>query len=277
MLEDIIRVGIYNILAEKYGLIGMGYMFGLAAVILICALAPYFLGSLNFAVILSRRMYGTDIRTLGSGNAGMTNMFRTFGRRAGLLTLAGDVGKAVLSAVLGYFLYGYIGAYLAGCFCVLGHIFPAYYRFKGGKGVLTAAVMILMLDPVVFAILLLIFAVVLVGTRFVSLASVMTALMFPLVLDSLYTAMYGKGAAGMRIPIAILIAVLIIFMHRANLKRIRSNEEPKITLPWNKKEKSATHEADNAAEPENGGAERNGAEHPAQSPAKNTKKKKKKR
>lgn len=107
---------------------------------LLIVAAAYLLGSLNFAIIVSKKLYGKDIRKYGSHNAGMTNMFRTFGKKAGFLTLAGDADKALVSVLLGRLLLGEDGAYLAGLFCILGHIAPAYYRFKGGKGVVVTAV-----------------------------------------------------------------------------------------------------------------------------------------
>ena len=120
---------------------------------LLIVAAAYLLGSLNFAIIVSKKLYGKDIRKYGSHNAGMTNMFRTFGKKAGLLTLAGDAGKALVSVLLGRLLLGEDGAYLAGLFCILGHIAPAYYRFKGGKGVVVTAVTVAIIDPVIFAVL----------------------------------------------------------------------------------------------------------------------------
>lgn len=139
---------------------------------LLIVAAAYLLGSLNFAIIVSKKLYGKDIRKYGSHNAGMTNMFRTFGKKAGLLTLAGDAGKALVSVLLGRLLLGEDGAYLAGLFCILGHIAPAYYRFKGGKGVVVTAVTVAIIDPVIFAVLVVVFALVFLIWRYVSLASV---------------------------------------------------------------------------------------------------------
>ena len=109
--------------------------------------ASYLLGSINSAVIISKKIYGYDVRDYGSGNAGMTNMFRSFGKTAGFLTLAGDVIKALVSVILGFVLLGGPGQYVAGFFCMLGHIFPIYFKFKGGKGVSTAAGAIMALAP----------------------------------------------------------------------------------------------------------------------------------
>jgi glycerol-3-phosphate acyltransferase PlsY len=104
----------------------------------LCMTVSYLLGSLNFAIIISGKTYRQDIRNHGSKNAGMTNMMRTYGKKAAALTLLGDMLKAVVSCLIGYALIGQLGAYIAGLFCMIGHIFPVFYRFKGGKGVACA-------------------------------------------------------------------------------------------------------------------------------------------
>lgn len=207
-----------------------------------CIAAGYFLGSVNSALVVSRSVFHDDIRKYGSGNAGMTNMFRTYGKKGGFLTLAGDFLKTVLATLIGFLLLpGDIGAYISGLFCVLGHSFPIYYRFKGGKGVLAAAVMLLMVDLPTFGLTVLVFAVILVGLRMVSLASIMAALFMPLWLNISYTVILGNGStAGLRLFIAVIITFLVIFMHRENIRRIQKHEEPKIRLPWDKKKPDGT-------------------------------------
>lgn len=206
-------------------------------ILALCAgAAGYFIGCFNPAIVFSRKLYGCDVRSHGSGNAGMTNMFRVFGKKAGFLTLAGDVGKTVVATVCGYAFLGYIGAWIAGLFCMIGHMFPFCFGFKGGKGVLVAAVVLLMTDWPVFLTSILVFAIVLLGTRMVSMASVMAAITMPLFLNIVYKMFYSSGsAAGLRFPIAVVMAVLIAVAHRQNLKRIRAKEEPKIRFPWEKK------------------------------------------
>lgn len=204
--------------------------FILVGCILLCIVPPYLLGSLNFAVILSRKFYGEDIRKKGSGNGGMTNMLRTYGKKAAALTLLGDALKAVVASVIGYVAFGVTGAYIAGLFCILGHMFPIYYHFQGGKGVVTTAVMILMLNPVVFLILLLMFAIIVIGTKYVSLASVMCALIWPLLVSRIE----GPGAP---VLVALGIALLILFMHRGNIKRLYEGTERKISLGKKKEKK----------------------------------------
>jgi glycerol-3-phosphate acyltransferase PlsY len=152
MLKDILTSSFLNegVLCHVFGYTVPFFIF----CALLCVFVPYLLGSINFAVIISSKKYNDDVREHGSGNAGMTNMMRTYGRRAAVFTLIGDALKAVVSALLGYYAFGLIGAYVAGFFCVLGHLFPVFFKFKGGKGVVTAAFSILMCHPVVFLILL---------------------------------------------------------------------------------------------------------------------------
>ena len=195
---------------------------------LVCIIVPYLLGSLNFAILISKHRYGKDIRQFGSGNAGMTNMMRTFGKSAAGLTLLGDALKAFVSGFIGYAALGQYGVYIAGLFCILGHIFPIYYRFKGGKGVVTAYVSILMCNPFVFLILFVLFVIIVLGTRYISLGSVMCMLIYPFVLDRVEKLF--NGATGAYVIIAIMMAALIIFMHRENIKRLLKGEENKFSF-----------------------------------------------
>ena len=153
---------------------------GLIAVII----SAYLLGSINFAIIISGKSYKQDIRNFGSKNAGMTNMMRTYGKKAAGLTLLGDALKAVVACLIGYAIAGQLGAYVAGLCCILGHVFPVYYRFKGGKGVVTAAVTVLMCDPFLFLILFAMFVLIVLFTRFISLGSIVCMLLYPLLLDA---------------------------------------------------------------------------------------------
>jgi glycerol-3-phosphate acyltransferase PlsY len=200
---------------------------------LICIIAPYLLGSMNFAIIISKAKYGSDIRNHGSKNAGMTNMMRTYGKSAAALTLGGDALKAIISGVIGYVTIGMYGAYIAGMFCILGHMFPVYYKFKGGKGVVTAYASILMCDPVVFLVLLLIFVIIVAFTKYISLGSVMCMLIYPVILDRMHK--FFNGVTGPYVIIAILNAALIIFMHRENIKRLLKGNESKFSFKKSEK------------------------------------------
>lgn len=240
MFTKIIERGIFGILCESFSLTAesIGYWLLLMLAVILCIGAGYLLGSINSAIIISTKKYKDDIRTHGSGNAGMTNMFRTFGKTGGYLTFFGDIAKTIFPILLGYLFLGYDGSYLAGLFVVLGHCFPIYYKFKGGKGVLAMFAMMFMCDPPVFGMMLLVFAIVVIGTRFVSMSSVMTAFFMPIFVHQWYRLMYADGAAaGIRIPITFLITLTVVLMHLPNLKRIMNREEPRIKMPWEKKKK----------------------------------------
>ena len=241
MLKEFLEGGgVFGVICESLSLTAenIGYWLFMLLSVILCVAAGYLLGSVNAAIIISTKKYKSDIRTHGSGNAGMTNMFRTFGKTGGLLTLFGDLGKTLLPILLGYLFFSYPGSYIAGLFVVLGHCFPIYYKFKGGKGVLAMFVMMLACDPPVFLMMILVFAIVVIGTRFVSLSSVMAAFFMPIFINSWYAIMYGDGAvSGIRMPIAFLITLTVVVMHIPNLKRILNREEPKIKMPWEKKKK----------------------------------------
>lgn len=192
---------------------------------IVCAVIAYLLGSLNSAIIVSRYKFKQDIRSFGSGNAGLTNMHRVYGKDGAVWTLLGDIAKQLVSVLIGSIMFGRMGAYLAGAFCMIGHIFPVYYRFKGGKGVLTAATMILLIDPMIFAVLIVIFALVLVITRYVSLSSIIAALVYPAAIRIAY----GMEHA-FELFFALFVGILVIYMHRSNLYRIFNNQESKFSF-----------------------------------------------
>ncbi len=197
--------------------------------VLLMAVIAYLLGSLNFAIIISGRKYKEDIRTHGSKNAGMTNMMRTYGKSAAAWTLLGDALKAVVSCLIGYAVFGERGAYVAGLFCMMGHMFPLYYGFRGGKGVVTVAATILMCNPFVFLILFVLFVVLVLCTKFISLGSVMCMLLFPLVLDRISTFFQG-GTDFIEIVVAILMTVLVVFKHKENISRLLKGQESKFSF-----------------------------------------------
>ena len=200
----------------------------LAIAAILCIAIPYFLGSINFAILLSKAIYKTDIRDFGSGNAGATNMMRTFGKKTALMTFGGDALKAFVSGALGYLLLGQYGAHIAGLFCVIGHMFPIYYKFKGGKGVVTTAVSMLMCNPFVFLILLVIFVIIVGFTKYISLGSIMCALLYPVILDRVEK--FFNGSTQPYVIIPMIIAALVVFMHRENIKRLMSGTESKFSF-----------------------------------------------
>ncbi len=202
--------------------------------VLLCivgGIIAYVLGSLNFAVIISKLRFKDDIRRYGSGNAGMTNMLRTYGKAAAAFTLLGDAAKAAVSVLIGTLLCGEAGAFIAGLCCTLGHAFPIFYGFKGGKGVVVTAVTLLCLDWLTFLILFVIFVILVATTKFLSLGSIIGMMLYPLVFNRLYPMTHGGMAEG-AIPaiVSILNAGLVIWLHRENLKRLWTGTENKFSL-----------------------------------------------
>ena len=197
-------------------------------------LISYLLGSINFAILISGKKYKEDIRTQGSKNAGMTNMMRTYGKKAAVLTLVGDALKAIISCVIGYLVMGQLGAFAAGLFCMVGHVFPIYYGFKGGKGVVTAAATVLMTDPIVFLILFTLFVIMVAIWRYISLASITCIGLYPLVLS--FTTKVFAGKISPFILFTVLMAALIIWKHWPNIERLREGTESKFSFKKSVKE-----------------------------------------
>jgi len=220
---------------------GMSAAFITAGFVLV-ALVAYTLGSLNFALILSKRMYGEDIREFGSKNAGTTNMARTYGKKAALLTILGDILKGIVSVVIGSFLMGAtLGGYFAGFMCVIGHVFPVFYGFRGGKGVATAAAVILMVNYQIFLIMISLFILTVVLTRYVSLGSCLAAAIFPFLTYNFVT-VKGVPNGGFAFIFAFLMAILVICKHHTNLKRLANGKESKFSF---KKKEKTQQEAEN--------------------------------
>lgn len=212
--------------------------------ILLAALLGYFLGSLNFAIIVVKLMKGKDIRTMGSRNAGLTNTLRCCGKSCALLTLIGDLGKGVfavwLSRLIALKLEAgiqpdndvlYIG-FIAGFFAILGHIYPIYYNFKGGKGVLVGVSAFLIIEPRVFLALIVIFAVMLALSKYVSLSSIIATAYCPLAIFLM--SLVVDNNTFIRSIIYTLMSIpmvtIVIYMHRSNIERLKEGTESKFTF-----------------------------------------------
>ncbi|MBQ3691938.1 MAG: glycerol-3-phosphate acyltransferase, partial [Clostridia bacterium] len=156
--------------------------------ILLVMIIAYLLGSLNIAIIVTKIFTGKDIRTMGSGNGGFTNVMRSVGTTAGIITFVGDFLKCVISVLIGGFLFKTLrtdvfttrelwkyGEYLAGMCCFLGHVYPIYFKFKGGKGVVTVAALAAIINFPVFLIAFAAFAIVFLCTKIVSISSIISA------------------------------------------------------------------------------------------------------
>lgn len=214
------------------------------AVILLLVLA-YLLGSIPSAVWISRRYFGVDIRQLGSKNAGATNMLRVFGMRAALPVFAIDSlkGFVAVTAMGVLRLYPEVtGSWIislkifAVIFVVIGHIFPIFASFKGGKGVSTLVGAITGIVPQLALLCFAVWVAIFVFTHYVSLASMVAGISFPIFV-SLFSAMhyyqYGQ-MSWLFIVFSVVVAVLLVWTHRANISRLRSGTEPK-TYMWEKK------------------------------------------
>ena len=177
-------------------------------IVLAAAAQAYLLGSVDTGILVSKYLYHDDVRNHGSGAAGMTNMLRTFGKKAAALTAAGDVLKGVAAVCIGRWLFGflpadaavspYLGVYLTAILAVVGHTKPIYFGFKGGKGVLVAGGTILAIQPVLIPFLAVIFLACLLPTGMVSLGSVTMAALYP-VLTILYGVFRGYSAADLTV------------------------------------------------------------------------------
>ena len=199
----------------------------------VIAISAYLLGSLSFAIIVCKMALHKDIRDYGSGNAGLTNAYRTMGASKTLLVLLGDIAKGAAAVAIGALLGGPLGKLIAGVFVILGHMFPVYFGFRGGKGVLVGAVMLALFDWRIFLIALALFLIAVVFTRWISLGSVLGAASFPITMFIFYRDPVMVG-------IAFGMAVAVIIMHRANIGRMLRGEENKFSFKSKKTIESQT-------------------------------------
>lgn len=198
----------------------------------IVAVTSYLIGSVSFAVIVSRLGKQDDVRRHGSGNAGMTNMLRSYGKKLAAVTAIGDFGKGVVAVAVGRMLFAlggitiFDGGYVAGFFVILGHLFPLYFGFKGGKGVLTSLGVILMLNPVVFLMLVVLLVPMVFIVKIVSLTALCGYGLLPI-----FTAVvdYWQGRPMLfDLIFTLLISGIGTWMHRENIVRLRNATEYKF-------------------------------------------------
>ncbi len=201
----------------------MPVRFSYSVLVVAALLFSYLLGSIPVGVLLAR-LRGLDPRTTGSGNIGATNVMRSAGKTLGIATLLGDILKgAVPTLVASHYSLPYGAVAVIGLAAFLGHLFPIYLRFKGGKGVATAVGIFLALSPLAVAADLVIFAFILYRWKYVSLGSLACAALMP-VLMRLF------GAPREYMILAFLMALLIFWKHRENIVRLRAGTENKISL-----------------------------------------------
>ena len=209
------------------------------------AIIGYIMGSVNGSIIVSRFLFGSDVRRQGSGNAGLTNFYRTYGITGIVGVIAIDVLKGVLGTLIGGLLLnlaapaGFEAEFtdvgrLVATFCViLGHVFPIFYGFKGGKGILTGVSCVFVVDYRAAIIALVIFAIVVVATHYVSLGSVLSTMSVPVTL-------LANGFSGICMILTIVSVALIVIKHAENISRLIHHKEPKISF-----KKDLSHKLDN--------------------------------
>jgi len=201
------------------------------AAYIIVGLVAYLIGSISFSIIISKKMAGFDVREKGSGNAGATNMLRSVGKKAAALTLLGDALKGVV-AIIFALVVGNLAKeadnellkYIAGILVVVGHTFPIFFGFKGGKGVATSLGVILMLNWKC-GLLCLIFALLLMFlTKMVSVGSIAAAILFPLAI------LFMDEFSLPKLICSALLATFVVYNHRTNIKRLLNGTENKLSF-----------------------------------------------
>lgn len=194
----------------------------------VIVLLSYFLGCLNGAVITSHFVIRDDVRSHGSGNAGLTNFYRTYGARYALLVILLDMGKTAAAVEIGGYMFGQLyndwvlGALLGGAGAVVGHIFPVFYGFKGGKGILSGGMLLILLDWRIALVGWSLFIILAVATKYVSLGSIAATVSFPI------TAFFIYDHNMVYVILGALIAALVVYSHRGNVQRLLTGTEHKF-------------------------------------------------
>ena len=192
------------------------------------AVLSYLLGCINGAIATSHIFYHDDVRRHGSGNAGLTNFYRNYGAKCAPMVIAFDMLKAVGAVLLGNYFLGYLlgwgaaGKYFGALFCVIGHMFPVFYGFKGGKGILSGAVLVWLLNWRVALIAWGLFALLWLTTRYVSLGSITAAVSMPV------STWFLCGHNGLYTSLTVIIAALVLWCHRENIQRLLRGQERKF-------------------------------------------------
>jgi len=200
---------------------------------IIVAIIAYLLGSISFSVILSKKMAGFDVREKGSGNAGTTNVLRSVGKKAAIITLVCDVLKGVVAILIAVIvgkivkdLNNSLLVQLAGIAVIVGHTFPVFFGFKGGKGIATSLGVLLVTNWNIGLICLVFALILMILTRMVSLGSIVAAILFPVLVIFMPSNAYI--VEGNYVIYSIILAVLVVFNHRSNVKRLLNGTENKL-------------------------------------------------
>ncbi len=198
----------------------------------VVALVSYLLGSVSFAVIVSRIGAKDDVRNHGSGNAGMTNILRSYGKKMAAFTAIGDFGKGVIAVALGRIIFSLAGiqgidaGYIAGLFVILGHLYPLFFGFKGGKGVLTSLGAAVIVSPIPFLVIAGIAIPTVFAVKIVSLISIIGFALYPVVVVAV-DLLLNKPFLG-ELIFALVVSGLGIWKHRGNIQRLRAGTEYKF-------------------------------------------------
>ncbi len=185
----------------------------------------YVAGSIPFGVVVGKVFYGVDVREHGSGNVGTTNVFRVLGKKAGSVVMVCDILKGYIPAALAAALFSPWAAIFIAAAPVVGHMYSIFLKGKGGKGIATGAGVVLALVPLAFVIIFATWIVLILVTRYVSVASLVAALLVPVLTIALGEPLPYQIAG-------VLVAILVWWAHRGNLKRLLAGEENRVTLPW---------------------------------------------
>ena len=208
------------------------------AAYIIVAIIAYLIGSINFSIIISKKVAGFDVRQKGSGNAGTTNVLRSVGKKAALITLICDILKGVVAISIALLVGNIVQnvdkallVQLAGIFVVVGHTFPIFFGFKGGKGIATSLGILLMTNWQI-GLICLVFALVLMAiTRMVSVGSIAAAILFPVLVIFIDQNYIVPDANNWKYLIfSIVLCLIVLFNHRENIKRILNGTENKISF-----------------------------------------------
>ena len=208
------------------------------AAYIIVAIIAYLIGSINFSIIISKKVAGFDVRQKGSGNAGTTNVLRSVGKKAALITLICDILKGVVAIGIALLVGNIVQnvdkallVQLAGIFVVVGHTFPIFFGFKGGKGIATSLGILLMTNWQI-GLICLVFALVLMAiTRMVSVGSIAAAILFPVLVIFIDQNYIVPDANNWKYLIfSIVLCLIVLFNHRENIKRIMNGTENRVSF-----------------------------------------------
>lgn len=204
---------------------------------IITAIIAYAIGSINFSIIISRKFAGFDVREKGSGNAGTTNVLRAVGLKAALITLLCDILKGVVSILVALIIGKIVKdtdrallIQIAGIAVIIGHTFPIFFEFKGGKGVATSLGVLIMTNWQIGLICLMFAVVIIIVSRMVSMGSVGAAILFPILTIFIKEHFIVEAVNSKYFLFSVILALIVIFNHRENIKRILNGTENKISF-----------------------------------------------